>query len=200
MIHIAIFASGSGTNAENLIKYFNGDASCGHPASTLAKVDLVVSNKPDAYVLQRAARLKVKYILLDKEQLCTGQNPDILKVLAHERINFIILAGYLLQVPSVLIKQYPDRILNIHPALLPKFGGKGMYGERVHKAVLAAGEKESGITVHLVDEQMDHGKILFQAKCIIEPGETLESLEAKIHLLEQANFPHAAEEYFKTLQ
>ncbi len=205
MIHFAILASGGGTNAENLIRYFNGidengrkdsaDNASKHAPEGLARVDLVISNNPAAPVLLRAARLKVKYLMLDKEQLCSEENPDIIKHLKHNNINFIILAGYLLQVPKVLISLYPDRIVNIHPALLPKFGGKGMYGEHVHKAVIETHEQESGITVHLVDEQMDHGKILFQAKCPVNPEDTPETLAAKIHVLEQANFPQAVERY-----
>jgi phosphoribosylglycinamide formyltransferase-1 len=207
MMHIAILASGGGTNAENLIRYFNGVNENGAPDSPsnaalhapagLARVDLVISNNPAAPVLLRASRLKVKYLMLDKEQLCSEENPDVIKYLKHNGINFIILAGYLLQVPKALIYLYPERIVNIHPALLPKFGGKGMYGAHVHKAVIESHEKESGITVHLVDEQMDHGKILFQAKCQVTPEDTPETLAAKIHILEQANFPKAVEHYIK---
>ena len=206
MMHIAILASGNGTNAENLIKYFNNVDENGNPVhesggsgsgGSIAKIGLVISNIPTAGVLQRASRLKVKYLMLDKEQLCSEENPDVIKYLKHNNINFIVLAGYLLQVPKALINMYPDRIVNIHPALLPKFGGKGMYGAHVHKAVIEAHEQESGITVHLVDEQMDHGKILFQAKCPVTPEDTPETLAAKIHVLEQANFPQAVERYIR---
>jgi len=210
MYRIAVFASGSGTNAENLIRHFNH----GQKTSPEARVVLVVCNKENAGVLKRAENLNVPYSVLKKSQLTLKDNdihPDITEILEEHRIDFIILAGYLLQIPAELIESYPGRILNIHPALLPSYGGKGMYGERVHKAVLEDMRKYiaenpgrpkdfySGITIHLVDEEMDHGKILFQAKFILSPDETLESLEEKIHIQEQANYPRVAEAYLKTL-
>ena len=198
MYRIAVFASGSGTNAENLIRHFNSQPS----DSAKARVELVVCNKENAYVLTRAKNLGVPSIVMKKSQLClTDENvhPSIVEVLKENDIDLIILAGYLLQVPKELIALYPDRIINIHPALLPKFGGKGMYGERVHKAVLENKEKYSGITIHLVDEEMDHGRILFQSSFILSPQETLESLEEKIHIREQADYPRVVEAYLNTL-
>jgi Folate-dependent phosphoribosylglycinamide formyltransferase PurN len=124
-----------------------------------------------------------------------NNSPKILDILINEKIDYIILAGYLLKIPEILIQKYPDKIINIHPALLPKYGGKGMYGDRVHKAVIAANERESGITIHVVNEVYDSGKILFQDKCIIDPSDTPEDLAAKIHVLEQKNFPKVIEKY-----
>ena len=187
MFKIAVFASGSGTNAENLIRHFNYELK-----GQTARVELVVCNKPQAYVLTRARNLNVPFVV-------TKDTDEIIAILKEREINFILLAGYLLKVPKELIDLYPDKIINIHPALLPKYGGKGMYGERVHKAVLENKEKYSGITIHLVDEEMDHGKILFQSSFILSDDETLESLEAKIHIREQADYPRIAEAYLKTL-
>lgn len=198
MFRIAIFASGSGTNAENLIRHFNSQPE----SSAKARVELVVCNKENAYVLTRAEKLKVLSIVMKKSQLCLTKNnvhPDIVELLKENKIDVILLAGYLLQIPKELIDLYPNRIINIHPALLPKFGGKGMYGERVHKAVLENKEQYSGITIHLVDEEMDHGKILFQSSFILSPDETLESLEEKIHIREQADYPRVVEAYLNTL-
>ena len=205
MFNIAVFASGSGTNAENLIRHFNYELK-----GQKARVCIVVCNKENAGVLARAERLNVPSVVMKKSQLMADgeTKPDILDLLREHRIDFILLAGYLLQVPKVLIDLYPGRILNIHPALLPSYGGKGMYGERVHKAVLEDMHKSiaenpenhrafySGITIHLVDEEMDHGKILFQSSFILSDDETLESLEAKIHVREQADYPRIAEAYF----
>ncbi|MBR4802837.1 MAG: phosphoribosylglycinamide formyltransferase [Bacteroidales bacterium] len=205
MFNIAVFASGSGTNAENLIRHFNYELK-----GQKARVCIVVCNKENAGVLARAERLNVPSVVMKKSQLMADgeAKPDILDVLREHSIDFILLAGYLLQIPKVLIDLYPGRILNIHPALLPSYGGKGMYGERVHKAVLEDMHKSiaenpeshrafySGITIHLVDEEMDHGKILFQSSFILSDDETLESLEAKIHIREQADYPRIAEAYF----
>ena len=187
MFKIAVFASGSGTNAENLIRHFNYELK-----GQKAKVELVVCNKPEAYVLTRARNLNVPTVV-------TKDTEEIIENLRQREIDLILLAGYLLKIPKELIELYPDRIINLHPSLLPKYGGKGMYGERVHKAVLENKEKYSGITLHLVDEEMDHGKILFQSSFAISDDETLESLEAKIHIREQADYPRIAEAYLNTL-
>ena len=187
MIKIAVFASGSGTNAENLIRHFNYELK-----GKKAKVELVVCNKPEAYVLTRARNLNVPTVV-------TKDTEEIIENLRQREIDLILLAGYLLKIPKELIDLYPDRIINLHPSLLPKYGGKGMYGERVHKAVLENKEKYSGITLHLVDEEMDHGKILFQSSFALSDDETLESLEAKIHIREQADYPRIAEAYLNTL-
>lgn len=197
MFKIAVFASGSGTNAENLIRHFNYELK-----GAKAKVELVVCNKPEAYVLTRAEKLGVPSVVMKKSQLCLKDNtihPDIVELLKENSIDIIVLAGYLLQIPKELIDLYPNRIINIHPALLPKYGGKGMYGERVHKAVLENKEEYSGITIHLVDEEMDHGKILFQSSFRLSDGETLESLEEKIHIREQADYPRIVEAYLNSL-
>jgi phosphoribosylglycinamide formyltransferase 1 len=196
MTNIVIFASGIGTNAENIIKYFNGKQSA-------IRVVAVISNNPNAYVLTRAANLNIESFSLSKDTLLAKEESvtvpkrekPLREILKDYKTDYIILAGYLLKVPDILLKEYPDKIINIHPALLPKYGGKGMYGHHVHEAVIAAGEKESGITIHLVNEHYDSGRILFQAKCQISYGETPDDLAAKIHLLEQANFPQVIENY-----
>lgn len=184
MKRLAIFASGSGTNAQNLITHFN--------SGRLAKVELVICNKPNAYVLERAKKLDIESITLTKEELQSDKIPQILKT---HGIDLIILAGYLLKIPAILINNYPNRIINIHPALLPKFGGKGMYGHHVHEAVVAAAERETGITIHLVNEIYDNGRILFQATCPVFQSDTADNIAAKIHELEQKYFPQVVEEY-----
>lgn len=194
MKHLAIFASGSGTNAQNLIEYFNyGKNSSSHTGAE-HRVELVICNKPQAYVIERAKKLDVPSVVLNKEELTTNTQ-KLFELLAQYNIDYIILAGYLLKIPAELIEKYPDRIINIHPALLPAYGGKGMYGHHVHEAVVAAKEKESGITIHLVDEKYDNGKILFQAKCEVTPTDTPDDVAEKIHHLEQANFPRVVDEY-----
>lgn len=193
MRNLAIFASGSGTNAENLIKYFSG--------SKDYRVAVVLCNKPDAFVLQRAEKLGVPSVVFDKSQLVCGEGftedgkPSVMAILQQYDAFALILAGFLMKIPSHLIDAWPRRIINIHPALLPKYGGKGMHGMHVHEAVVAAKEVESGITIHLVDEQYDHGKTLFQAKCEVLPCDTALDVAAKIHLLEQAHFPEVVDDY-----
>jgi phosphoribosylglycinamide formyltransferase-1 len=193
MRNLAIFASGSGTNAENLIKYFSD-----HPEFRVA---VVLCNKPDAFVLQRAERLGVPSVVFDKSQLvCSSDSteegkPSVAAILKQYDAFALILAGFLMRIPPHLIEAWPRRIINIHPALLPKYGGKGMHGMHVHEAVVAANEIESGITIHLVDEQYDHGKTLFQAKCEVLPCDTAMDVAAKIHLLEQEHFPTVVDDY-----
>ncbi len=194
MKHLAIFASGSGTNAQNLIEYFNYGKNRSNKISSDTKVELVICNKPGAYVLTRAENLNVPSAVLNKEEL-TCSTQKLFELLKQYSIDYIILAGYLLKIPAELIEMYPNKIINIHPALLPAYGGKGMYGHHVHEAVVAAKEKESGITIHLVDEKYDNGKILFQAKCSIDPTDTPDDVAEKIHHLEQANFPRVVDEY-----
>ena len=194
MKHVAIFASGSGTNAQNLIEYFNYGKNRSNKISPDTKVEVVICNKPGAYVLTRAEKLGVPTAVLNKEEL-TNSTERLFELLKQYSIDYIILAGYLLKIPAELIEMYPDKIINIHPALLPAYGGKGMYGHHVHEAVVAAKEKESGITIHLVDEKYDNGKILFQAKCSIDPTDTPDDVAEKIHHLEQANFPRVVDEY-----
>jgi phosphoribosylglycinamide formyltransferase-1 len=184
MVKIAIFASGSGSNAENLIRHFSkGDA---------AQISIVYSNKKDAFVLQRAKNLHIKSKTIGNKDL---SSPDFHLELAG--IELIILAGFLAKIPSELISLFPNRIINIHPSLLPKYGGKGMYGEHVHRAVIANGEKNSGISIHLVNEYYDEGKILFQASCDIENKDDASILASKIHLLEQKYFPKVVEDYMR---
>ena len=184
MINLVVFASGSGSNAENLINYFK--------ESPDMRVAAVFCNRPDALVLQRAARLGVPAEVFNREDLWGGRVAQLL-----ERYNAyaIILAGFLMMVPPDIVKAYQGRIINIHPALMPKFCGKGMHGMHVHEAVVAAGEPETGITIHLVDEEYDHGKILFQARCEVMPCDTALDVAAKIHLLEQEHFPEVVEGY-----
>ena len=177
--NIAIFASGSGTNAENIIRHFQGNKD--------VNVALVVSNKPDAYVLVRAANLHVPSLTLTREEFARGE--ELARLMKERGIDFIVLAGFLLRVPEALIEAYPGRIVNIHPALLPKYGGKGMYGDRVHRAVVEAGERESGITIHLIDEQYDRGTTVFQAKCPVLPEDTPDDVARKVHALEYAHYP-----------
>lgn len=184
-INIAIFASGSGTNAENLIKFFSQSKSI--------KVALVLSNKNDAYVLERARNLNVPTYTFSPYELTDTSLVD--NRLNELKIDAIVLAGFLLKIPDRLLTKFPDRIINIHPALLPNYGGKGMYGLKVHTAVIDAGESESGITIHLVDGKYDNGKTLFQAKCKVDSGETPESLAMKIHDLEYRFFPEIVNEF-----
>lgn len=184
-INIAIFASGSGTNAENLIKFFFQSKSI--------KVALVLSNKNDAYVLERARNLNVPTYTFSPYELTDTSLVD--NRLNELKIDAIVLAGFLLKIPDRLLTKFPDRIINIHPALLPNYGGKGMYGLKVHTAVIDAGESESGITIHLVDGKYDNGKTLFQAKCKVDSGETPESLAMKIHDLEYRFFPKIVNEF-----
>jgi phosphoribosylglycinamide formyltransferase-1 len=181
-IHIAIFASGAGTNAQNIINYFK--------KNTAVKVMLIVGNKPSAGIVKVAAGENIPFLLLERHRFYTdGYVGEFEKY----SIDLIVLAGFLWKIPSVLIQKYPFRIINIHPALLPLYGGKGMYGSLVHSAVIAAGEKESGITIHYVDEIYDHGAIIFQARCEVEVGDTPETLARKIHQLEYRHYPEVIE-------
>ena len=180
---IAIFASGSGSNAENIINFFAQDSRFLFP--------IIISNKEDAYIHTRVKNLGVPSVTFSKEQFLDGS--DILSLLSVHNINAIVLAGFLLKVPDGIIRAYSDKIINIHPALLPKFGGKGMYGNHVHKAVVAAKEAESGITIHYVNEHYDEGNIIFQAKCEVLPTDTFEDLAHKIHALEYEHFPKVIE-------
>ena len=188
LIKIAILASGSGTNAENIVKYFKN--------STLCKVELILSNKNNAYVLERAKQLGVHSFVFSANQL--NETTLVDDLLEENCIDFIILAGFLLKIPQRILDKYPSKIINIHPALLPAHGGRGMYGMNVHKSVIEAGEPESGITIHLVDEHFDNGQIIFQAKCSISKDDTPEDLAVKIHLLEQLHFPRVIEEFLTT--
>jgi len=189
-MNLAIFASGTGTNAARIIDYFRGSA--------IVKIRLIVCNKPGAGVLGVAEKAGVPTLLIEKEPFFRGG--AYVEELRAKNIDFIVLAGFLWKIPEALVKAYPGRIINIHPALLPKYGGKGMYGKFVHEAVIAAGEKESGITIHWVDEHYDHGEPIRQVKVLIEPGDTPETLAKKIHLLEYEHFPKVIEAVIDDLQ
>ena len=202
MKNIAIFASGNGSNAQNIIEYFNlNKENCSNfnneNCSTLSgMVKRVVCNKPTAYVLERAKMLNVPSTVLAKEEL-TSSPATLLQLLEDDKIDLIVLAGYLLMIPHQLTQKYNGRIINIHPSLLPAYGGKGMYGNKVHEAVINAGETKSGITIHLVDEIYDNGKTLFQAECPVMKDDTPDSLAQRIHALEYAHFPRVIDEYIK---
>jgi len=185
---IAIFASGKGSNAENIIKYFKNNS--------LAEVVLVISNALNANVLLRAKHLDTQAVVITKEDLYHSETA--LQILKKEKIDWIILAGFLWIFPKTILDQYPNKVINIHPALLPKYGGKGMYGMYIHKAVVENREKETGITIHYVNEKYDEGKIIFQAKAEISATDTPESIAAKIHLLEQQHFPKVIEKLIIT--
>ncbi|MBL7966516.1 MAG: phosphoribosylglycinamide formyltransferase [Prolixibacteraceae bacterium] len=182
MKRIAIFASGSGTNAQKIIEYFS--------ASKEIFVDSLWSNNENAYALIRAEKLGIETFTFDSDELYRSN--EILDKLYDHRIDMIVLAGFLWLVPRSLTELFT--VINIHPALLPKYGGKGMYGAAVHKAVLAAGETESGITIHMVNQEYDKGDIVFQAKCPVLPGDTPETLAARIHELEYQHYPRVIEE------
>lgn len=189
MKNIAVFASGSGTNAENLIRYFE--------RSDTARVTLLLSNKPEAYALIRARKLGVPARVFGRDDFYGSDR--VLEKLREARIDYVVLAGFLWLVPPAIVDAYRGRIVNIHPALLPGYGGKGMYGGRVHEAVIAAGERESGITIHRVNEVFDSGDTLFQARVAVEPGDTPESLAAKVHELEYKHFPSVVEAEIRKL-
>lgn len=184
MTRIAIFASGSGTNAENIINYFKGNKKI--------EVGCIISNKKDAFVLERAKNLNIPSAFFSKEEF--NSTSKVIEYLIQSKINFIVLAGFLLKVPQNLLNLFPQNIINIHPALLPKFGGKGMYGDNVHKAVVEANEAESGITIHYVNENYDEGAIIFQAKCKVEQNDTYDMVAQKVHKLEYEYFPQIIED------
>ena len=179
MINIAIFASGTGSNAKKIIEHFIGHDTI--------RVALVVSNKPTAKVLTMAAGYNIPTMRLKKAVFT--QSEEILEIFDRYSVNFIALAGFLLLIPPYLVRNYQGHILNIHPSLLPAFGGKGMYGNKVHQAVKAAGKRESGITIHFVNEHYDEGNILFQAKCVISAEDSAEDIAAKVLKLEHVHYP-----------
>ncbi len=203
-IHIAIFASGAGSNARKIIEHFEKrglSSSQVNTASGLAKakstaapikVSLIVCNVPGAGVLEIAKEKGIPTLMINKADFAST---GYVESLHNSEIQFIVLAGFLWKVPEVLVRAYPKAIINIHPALLPKYGGKGMYGARVHEAVIAAGEKESGITIHWVNEHYDEGAIIFQAKCSINANDTADTLANKIHALEHAHFAPTIEKF-----
>lgn len=183
-IHIAIFASGSGSNARKIMEYFKNHDSI--------KVALVVSNRKDAGVLNIAKEYEVDTLIISKSTFY--ETDDILKSLSDYNISFIVLAGFLLLVPKYIISRFNKKIVNIHPALLPKFGGKGMFGHHVHEAVKAAGETESGITIHYCNEHYDEGSVIFQAKCPVFPTDTPDDIAKRVLALEHENFAKIIEQ------
>jgi phosphoribosylglycinamide formyltransferase 1 len=184
MHHLAIFASGSGSNAENIIRYFQNKPQI--------RVSCICTNRPDAYVIDRAERLGIPVLIFTRADFY--ETDLVLKYLISNKIDWIILAGFLWLVPAYLIDNFPQRLINIHPALLPKFGGKGMYGQHVHQAVIDCKENVSGITIHYVNHEYDRGSTIFQATCPVEAGDTPESLAARVHELEYAYFPKIIEQ------
>lgn len=184
MINIAIFASGSGSNAQKIAEYFHG--------SEQVKVSLILSNNPKAFVLERAQNLGIHSQVFNRDTFY--KTTDLLSILEANKIDFIVLAGFMWLVPGYLVAAYPNKIVNIHPALLPKFGGKGMYGDHVHNAIKEAGEKETGITIHFVNEHYDEGNIIFQAKCEVVENDTPQTIAEKVHQLEYQHYPNVIEE------
>jgi phosphoribosylglycinamide formyltransferase-1 len=184
MKRIVVFASGSGTNAENLITYFNN--------CDLATVVLVLTNNPLAKVLDRAKRLKVSALSFNR--MAFTETDDVLNILKSSNPDLIVLAGFLWKFPEKILHEFPNKVINIHPALLPKYGGKDMYGMHVHETVVKNNETETGITIHYVNEHYDEGTIIFQTKCIINPKDSPQDVANKIHQLEMEHFPKVVEE------
>ena len=184
MKNIAIFASGSGSNAENIANYFQN--------SQEVSIALIVCNKADAFVFERARKLGIPSKLVTKADM--QDEAAVMALLRQYSIDFIVLAGYLLLVPKYLVDAFPRAIVNIHPALIPLHCGKGMYGDRVHEDVVHCGDKQSGITIHYVNEFFDNGDIIFQATCPVEPGDDAHAVATKVHALEYAHFPHVIAE------
>ena len=178
--NIAIFASGNGSNAEEIIKHINN-------YKDKFKVNLIVSNNEKAFVIERAKNNNINFEIIKKSDFTKKES--VLNLLSNYKVDFIVLAGFLLLIPEYLVQAYQNKIINIHPALLPKYGGKGMYGMNVHEAVIENNEKESGITIHYVNKNYDDGDIIFQAKCEVENNDTPENLAKKIHTLEHKYFP-----------
>ena len=189
-VRIAVFASGAGSNAQALITFFRN--------SELATVALIVCNKPGAGVISIAEKEAVPVLLIEKEAFFRGD--AYLPILKKEAIDFIVLAGFLWKIPQTLIEAYPKRIVNLHPALLPKYGGKGMYGRFVHEAVLNSGELETGITIHYVDELYDNGDVIFQTACPVLPGDGPADISDRIHRLEHIHYPRVVEDVLKQLR
>ena len=181
--NIAIFASGSGTNAEQIIRHFESHDSI--------KVSLILSNNKDAYVLERALKHKIPHFVFSRQMFYKEKHVD--EVLKLNAINFIVLAGFMWLMPERFVKNYPEKIVNIHPALLPKYGGKGMYGHHVHEAVVNNKEQESGITIHWVNEMYDDGSIIYQARCPVAPDDSPDDVAAKVHQLEYEHYPRIIE-------
>jgi phosphoribosylglycinamide formyltransferase-1 len=184
---LAIFASGNGTNAEAIMAHF-----ARHPSISVAAL---LSNNPNAYALERARKFSVPTLVFNREQF--QQSGEVLNWLIEKNVTHLVLAGFLWLVPAYLVKKFEGRVINIHPALLPKYGGKGMYGMNVHEAVKAAGDKETGITIHLVNEHYDKGKVLLQARTKLTGAETAEEIAAKVHALEYRHYPDVIEKWVR---
>jgi phosphoribosylglycinamide formyltransferase-1 len=183
MNKIAIFASDSGTNAENIIKFFKGNKKI--------EISLIFSNNKNAYVIQRAKNHRIQHYIFSRPDFYESKN--ILQILRENKIDYIVLAGFLWLIPEYLIEAYPNKIINIHPALLPKYGGKGMYGMKVHESIVANQENETGISIHFVNKEFDKGELIFQAKCPVLPNDTAEDVAKKVHELEYMHFPSVIE-------
>ncbi len=183
MKRIAILASGNGSNAENITRYFS--------ENTSVRVVLICSNNPRARVHERAARLGIPSLSFSNTDFADGAS--VLKSLSEAKIDFIVLAGFMNKIPDVMLQAYPEKIINIHPALLPRHGGKGMYGMHVHEAVIAAGDKVTGITIHYINSRYDEGRIIFQAQCPVLPGDSALEIAARVHALEYAYYPQVIE-------
>ena len=184
MKRIAIFASGSGSNAEKICTYFSG--------RTDVEVSLILTNNPQAGVIQRARKLHIPVVVFDRKTFYETER--ILNLLQNEGVDFIVLAGFMMLIPEFLVKGYPDRMVNIHPALLPKHGGKGMYGHFVHEAVVEAKDKQSGITIHFVNEHYDEGNIIFQETCDVLETDSPDDVAAKVQVLEHQHYPRVVDE------
>ncbi|MBP5502321.1 MAG: phosphoribosylglycinamide formyltransferase [Bacteroidales bacterium] len=184
MWNVTIFASGSGTNAENIFNYFKD--------SKLVRIGLLITDNPKAFVIERCRRHSVPCLVLSKRLI--DDTDFMLGVLRDFRTNFVVLAGYIKLVPDYIVTAFDQRIVNIHPSLLPKHGGKGMYGNRVHQSVLDSGDKESGITIHFIDNDYDRGSVIFQAKCPVLPDDTADTLAQRVHALEYEHYPKVIED------
>jgi phosphoribosylglycinamide formyltransferase 1 len=189
MKKIAIFASGSGSNAQKIAEYFKENSKI--------SINCILSNRKDSFVLERANQFNINSYSFDRSDFY--ETDRVLSILLDREIDFVVLAGFLWLIPLKLIQSYPNRIINIHPALLPNYGGKGMYGMKVHEAVVNAKEKESGITIHYVNEKYDDGAIIFQAKCSLDPDDSAEKVAQKVHALEYEHFPKIIEEVVSKL-
>jgi len=187
---IAIFASGSGSNAQKIMEHFK--------RSTIAEVSLVLTNNPEAYVLQRADNFEIPSHIFDRHEFYDTDN--VIRLLKNLQVDLIVLAGFLWLIPPSLLQAFPNKIINIHPSLLPKYGGKGMYGDRVHNAILAAGEEESGITIHFVNEHFDEGEVIHQSRFRIEAGDDLEMVKFKGQQLEHTHFAKVIEGLLKKMK
>jgi phosphoribosylglycinamide formyltransferase 1 len=185
---IAIFASGNGSNAQRIYDYFSGKG--------ILEIAAIYCNNPEAYILERAKNLNIPSVLFNRPTFY--QTQEILEDLMNRKVDWIILAGFLWLIPDYLLKAFPNTIVNIHPALLPKYGGKGMYGNRVHEAVIASGDAQSGITIHFVNEAYDEGQVIFQETCEVTSIDTPESLALKIHGLEYRYFPEVIEKIIQS--